>query len=97
MIRSSMNSKFKSTLTLRELIISLNDTQRGIFQSQSKFICLFILIDQIQELVLELCQLVPEWIQVKNIGMSGRFVKIMPSISGQHVLDQLRQKIYEES
>lgn len=43
---------------------------------------------------MELCRLVPEWLEVKDIGQSGRFLKLVNSgISGVRVHDVLKEKI----
>lgn len=46
----------------------------------------------------ELCKLMPEWLEVRDIGMSGRFVKVLnPSLSSVRVHDLLRERILGSS
>ena len=68
MLRTIFNHKQKTTLALKEVMQSLvSDNQRGQFQSQ----------DNLHDQIKDLCALVPDWICFKDIGQSGRFLRIL--------------------
>ena len=86
MIRTQFTLKMKWTLPLREVVQALNDSQRGQFQAHT----------QIHEQVAELCQMIPEWIQVKEVS-GARYLKVISqTITSQKVYETLKSKILRD-
>jgi hypothetical protein len=94
MLRSAFTHKQKSILNLRELVLTLNDSQRGVFQSHSKLntrIDCFCL-DQIMEQIEQLCKRVPEWLQVREVSGTKYLKVVGGNITGQRVQELIRDR-----
>jgi len=74
----------KTSVPFREIVAALIDTQRGVFQSR----------DQVQELVTDLARLVPEWLEIKDIGQSGRFLRLLDrTLPAPRIYELIKQRV----
>lgn len=84
MLRSAFQIRMKTSVPLREIVGALNDNQRGVFQSR----------DQVQELVTDLVKLLPEWLEAKDIGQSGRFLRLVDrALPAPRIYELIKQRV----
>ncbi len=73
----------KYAVSLQEMVSALNNQQRGIFQSK----------DQVHEQLMRLVKMLPEWLEAKDVGHSGRFLKLVnPSLAAPKVYELIKQR-----